>query len=79
MNAPGPAVILVPIPVPTPEAGQTYSKRASPPRYPPSPKPTQWPPDQQPIPSPEARAILRDAKRAIAKERALKLLREWTP
>jgi hypothetical protein len=75
MNAPGPAIIILPIPV----AGQTYSKRASPPRYPPPPRPTPWPPDRQPIPSPEARAMLRDAKRAIAEEKARKLLSERTP
>ena len=72
MNAPGPAIIILPVLV----AGQTYSKRASPPRYPPPPRPTQWPPDRHPIPSPETRAMLQDAKRTIAEEKARKLLRD---
>jgi hypothetical protein len=68
MNAPQPAIIFIPVPLPVPVAGQIYSKRSSPPVYPAKPRPQHWP-KRQSIPSPGAVQALEQARRLLAERR----------
>jgi hypothetical protein len=62
-------IVFMPIPV----AGQTWSKRNSPPQYPSQRRET-WPLNQS-IPTPETRRTLDNARRKLASERDQ--LRRW--